>query len=103
MAYCHSRSAAFQTHPLGLNYSSDNQQRVWLFKLVPDEPVILIGDVNNDGHVSIGDVTILIDYLLGSAPQSFNELNADVTQDGNISIGDVTALIDKLLSSNQED
>ena len=86
-----------------INYSSDNQQRVWLFKLVPDEPVILIGDVNNDGHVSIGDVTILIDYLLGSAPQSFNELNADVTQDGNISIGDVTALIDKLLSSNQED
>ena len=86
-----------------INYSSDNQQRVWLFKLVPDEPVILIGDVNNDGLVSIGDVTILIDYLLGSAPQSFNELNADVTQDGNISIGDITALIDKLLSSNQED
>ena len=89
-----------------INYSSNNQQRVWLFKYVPEapiEPEVILGDVNDDGTVSIGDVTTLIDYLLGSEPEPFNPLNADVSQDGNISIGDVTSLIDQLLSSHPTD
>ena len=55
------------------------------------------GDVNGDGRLSIGDVTGLIDRLLGSG-----ELPAycDVNGDGKVSIGDVTALIDLLLSEN---
>ena len=61
-------------------------------------PVIL-GDVNDDGMVSISDVTVLIDYLLGSNPQPFNEANANV-DGGDISISDVTALIDILLSAH---
>ena len=61
---------------------------------------VLLGDVNDDGIITIGDVTTLIDYLLGSAPQPFNEANADFNG-GGISIGDVTALIDFLLGSNR--
>ena len=83
-----------------INYSSNNQQRVWLFKLVPEEvPEVILGDVNDDGAVTIGDVTTLIDYLLGSNPEPFNWDNADVSQDDNVSIYDVTTLIDLLLSS----
>ena len=54
------------------------------------------GDVNGDGRLSIGDVTGLIDRLLGSG-----ELPAycDVNGDGKVSIGDVTALIDMLLNA----
>ena len=54
----------------------------------------LTGDINGDGNVNIGDVTDLIDLLLGggSAPAS-----ADVNGDGIINIGDVTELIDILL------
>ncbi len=62
------------------------------------EPVVKPGDVNNDGSVTIGDVTALIDYLLGGASGEFNEANADVNGDEGITIGDVTALIDYLLS-----
>ena len=58
-----------------------------------------VGDVNQDGTVSIKDVTELIDYLLGSATE-FNEAAADVNADGTVSIKDVTDLIDKLLSGN---
>lgn len=56
------------------------------------------GDVNGDGQLTIGDVTVLIDQLLGSQPTTFNPVNADVNGDGNVTIADVTALIDKLLS-----
>ena len=62
-----------------------------------DEPVANPGDVNGDGHVSIGDVSALIDYLLSNDASAINMLNADVNTDGNVSIGDVSALIDILL------
>ena len=58
---------------------------------------IMIGDVNNDGNVTIGDVTALIDYLLGGDATSIDIEAADVNQDSNVTIGDVTALIDVLL------
>ena len=58
---------------------------------------VMLGDVNDDGIVSIKDVTVLIDYLLGSNPQPFNMLNADVNVNGSVTIADVTALIDMLL------
>lgn len=58
---------------------------------------VLIGDVDLDGYVGISDVTALIDYILGAAPDPFSVEAADVDQDGNIGIADVTALIDMIL------
>ena len=83
-----------------INYSSDNQQRVWLYKLVdetPIEPQVLIGDVDDDGAVTIRDLTALIDNLLGDGGE-INMLNSDVDGDSAVNIKDVTALIDLLLS-----
>jgi len=57
-----------------------------------------LGDVNHDGTVSIADVTVLIDYLLGG--QSVCEICADINGDAVVSIADVTALIDMLLGGN---
>lgn len=57
-----------------------------------------LGDVNHSGQVSIGDVTMLIDYLLtGNADCC--AICADVKDDEVINIGDVTAMIDMLLQS----
>ena len=55
----------------------------------------LSGDVNGDGNVSIGDVTSLIDMLLGAGTAS---PGADCNTDGSVTIADVTTLIDYLLS-----
>jgi hypothetical protein len=57
----------------------------------------LVGDVDDDGAISIGDVVALIDYLLYSNPSTINIDNADVDSDGTISVADATALIDYLL------
>ena len=65
--------------------------------IVNEKPVML-GDVNMDGEVSIGDVTTLVDYMLSGDIIQFDAVAADVNQDETISIGDVTALIDMLLN-----
>ncbi|MBR5726393.1 MAG: glycosyl hydrolase 53 family protein [Muribaculaceae bacterium] len=61
-------------------------------------PTIKLGDVNDDGIITISDVTTLINYLLVDHAEPFNELNADVNQDHQINITDVTSLINILLT-----
>ena len=47
----------------------------------------------------ITDVTVLIDYLLGSQEDACL-ICADVDHDGDVTISDVTELIDMLLGGN---
>ena len=56
------------------------------------------GDVNNDGKVTIADVTDLINYLLSQDATGINLDAADCNEDHNVTIGDVTALIHYLLA-----
>lgn len=60
-------------------------------------PVIIPGDVNDNGSVNIDDVTALINHLLNN-DMPVNEANADVDHDGKLGIGDVTTLINMLLT-----
>lgn len=61
-------------------------------------PVVLIGDVNEDGKVDIADLTTLIDFILGNEVSPFNSINADINCDGRLGIDDITGLIDLLLA-----
>ena len=65
-----------------------------------DKNASLRGDVNNDGNVTIADVTALIDFLLSGNSSGVNVAAADCNQDTCVSIADVTALIDYLLSGS---
>ena len=58
-----------------------------------------LGDVDHDGNVTITDVTVLIDCLLGSQ-EGACLICADVDLDGKVTITDVTELIDMLLGGN---
>ena len=55
------------------------------------------GDADNDGQVSISDVTTLINGLLRGNIDATTNPGMDVDSDGKISIEDVTALINLLL------
>ena len=90
------------THRSGdqLNFSSSHEM---LIGVEPPEgwepPVSFIrGDVNNDGSVTIADVTALIDYLLSNDATGINLDAANCNQDEDVTIADVTALIDYLLT-----
>ena len=53
----------------------------------------IIGDVNGDGEVNIGDVNTLIDMILNSRQDKAGDVNGD----GEVNIADVNALIDIIL------
>ena len=56
--------------------------------------------MNRDGLVNITDVSMLINYLLGS--ENGIDLNAaDMNDDDNINITDVTMLINYVMSSTR--
>lgn len=62
----------------------------YILSLQEDE--VLLGDVNGDGVITIGDITRLIAYVLGSV-DSIIMANADINGDGFITVTDVTGVI----------
>ncbi len=52
-------------------------------------PVVIEGDVNGDGEVSVSDINSVIDVILGGATLP----TADVNGDGEVGVSDVNALI----------
>ena len=76
-----------------------NANRSYISEFVPVVTVIP-GDVDEDGLVTIADVTELIDYLLLGGEITINDANADVDEDGVITIADVTGIIDIMLGAN---
>ena len=65
-----------------------------VFGIFPD-----CADVNNDGKVSISDVSDLINMLLNGT-SSTSPQAGDINHDGKVTINDVTALIGRLLNSS---
>lgn len=62
--------------------------------------VLEVGDVNGDDRVSISDVSVLRNYLLGNNPAKYNGKAADIDGNGRVSISDVGKLINRLLNNN---
>lgn len=99
---------ALSFHPYGddevWNFSgSSNEMIINLFPyegyVIPgDEPEVVMGDVDGDGNVGIGDITALLDYLLSDNTTNINVDAADMDGSGIINVGDVADLIDFLLT-----
>ena len=64
---------------------------------MPSTTVVLPGDANGDGTVSVTDVTMTISHILGQTPAGFNKDAVDINRDGSISVTDVTLIIDMIL------
>ena len=62
------------------------------------EPQGLRGDVDQDGSVSIGDISALIDFALNGYYPNVTAESADCDLDGSVTIGDISALIDFILN-----
>ena len=58
---------------------------------------VMLGDVDGDGIITIGDATELIDYLLFGPESNANTDASDLDGEGVITIADVTAIIDMIL------
>lgn len=57
----------------------------------------LKGDVNADGEISVADINLLIDIILGRKVSDDVMMRADVNEDGEISVADINAVIELIL------
>ncbi|MBQ8128171.1 MAG: Ig-like domain-containing protein [Prevotella sp.] len=78
--------------------ATGSQQDVVLYKEIADAMVIP-GDVNKDGQVTVDDLEALVKILLGTntAEDDYNMEAADVNGDEEITVADVSALVGILL------
>ena len=60
------------------------------------------GDVNGDGDVSINDVAMIVNYILGITDSNFIIANADINGDGEIDINDVMGTVKNILEGDPE-
>ncbi|MBQ2196763.1 MAG: BspA family leucine-rich repeat surface protein, partial [Prevotella sp.] len=58
-----------------------------------------LGDVNNDGSVSITDITMAVNYILGKASDKFHASHGDMNHDGEINISDLSEMVEVILNS----
>lgn len=61
---------------------------------------VKLGDVNNDGDITIADVTALVNILRGGDISQYDQKAADVNEKGGVDVDDINALVDMIL--NQE-
>lgn len=60
-----------------------------------------LGDVNEDGKITIADITLLIDYLSGNKPNGFCIYTADANNDGTVDLQDIKAISNQLLEQEE--
>ena len=59
-----------------------------------DPSAVLLGDVNDDGEVSVADINAVVDMILSGAAAA----NGDVNSDGEVNVADVNVIVDIILS-----
>ena len=55
--------------------------------------VIVTGDANGDGQVTLADAVAVVNYILGNPSVNFNIAAADMNGDGNITITDAVSIV----------
>lgn len=80
-------------------FSFNAESLTFKLEVIEEQPVLSLGDINEDGLINVTDVSLLINYLLGSMPSEFNAANANVNQDNIINVSDATMLINMVLNS----
>lgn len=60
----------------------------------------LKGDADEDGEITVSDITAVAAYILGAEGAKINVANADVDGDGEITVSDITAIAAIILGVN---
>ena len=71
--------------------------------VLPYVEPILRGDANDDGEIDMQDVTLIVNYILGTPAETFNAEAADANGNGKISMPDVMYIVNYLFNSKFPD
>lgn len=58
---------------------------------------ILLGDANDDGKVSVRDISVIVDYILRKVVPEFVWLGANASGDERVSVSDISTIVDIIL------
>ena len=70
---------------------------LWKEGYFKDANEVMMGDANGDGSVSVVDVMMTVNYVLGLNPEGFHFNNANVVDDNAISVTDVMGIVSIVL------
>lgn len=62
--------------------------------------LVYLGDVNGDWAITVTDVMLLVNHILGHVNEIFIEENADTNGDGKITVTDVMVLVNMIFNGN---
>lgn len=68
------------------------------FKFTPD-PEPTEGDANGDNVVNAADIVELVNYIMGSPSEKFNESSADVNGDGVVNAADIVLIVNIIMGN----
>ena len=67
------------------------------FQHLPINATLQLGDVNCDGNISLADVMMVVDYVLGTRSADFFPFHADIYDDNSISLVDIVRIVNVVL------
>jgi len=70
------------------------------FKVAEACPLLNKGDVNGNNQITIADVVVLVNHILGKSSDNFIIQNADINGNGKITIADAVGLVNIILQGN---
>lgn len=82
-------------------YANANYWRDFL-NIEPYKAMHIPGDVNNDGVVSVADISATASYILGIVPKGFSKKAADSNNDGIISVSDLSLVANTILGNSSK-
>lgn len=74
----------------------DNASNLYVWPYIP-------GDANMDGEVTVTDIVVTANYILGKNPQPFDFMAADMNGDGEITVTDVVLITRIILNPSIDD
>lgn len=63
----------------------------------------MLGDVDKNGNISLADILLMIDYMLGHNNSDFNTNLADINGDGSVSLADILLMVNHILYGSFEE
>ncbi len=91
-------SGSFQKDEITFSYSVGTSLKGFSKVKFLSDGSVLLGDANGDGSVSVADVLITVDYVLGNNPTGFVFANANVSGDNDVTLADITGIVDIVLN-----
>ena len=73
--------------------------QVKTFTTLASDAVLIEGDANGDGIVTITDAVAIANHIVGISSEHFEQMAADVNHDGKITISDAAGVVNIILSA----